>query len=89
MNKFILNTMNYKNLTKTQLIANRGAAIDTNDAYAIGAAIYAMTAAFAFINDFYYVEPKYWLSEYFKETGENRADYEAELERDGSFREVG
>ena len=33
-------------------------------------------------------EAERWLSKYFKSSGESRKDYEAELERDNSFREV-
>ena len=70
MNKFILNTMNRKNLTEGQLNDNTA----TANAYASAAA--ADDAA------------KYWLVRYFEESNESRADYEAELERDSSFREV-
>ena len=95
MNKFILNTMNRKNLTKEQLDDNTATAdADADDAYA---AAYAADAADADAADAAALAvaaataaaaAKYWLEEYFKESSENRADYEAELKRDNSFREV-
>ena len=64
--------MNYKNLTTAQLRSN-----------AHTADYYAAADAYA---DYAYV--KHFIAEYFEVTGERRADYEAELERDNSFREV-
>jgi hypothetical protein len=100
MNIFILNVMNRENLTIKQLECNFSAAdaaayadaYDDDAAYA--AASYAATAtayAAADYADAVYAAAytEHWLNEYFMQTGESRPDYEAELERDNSFRGVG
>jgi hypothetical protein len=88
MNKFILNVMNRKNLTIKQCEDNSNSAYTAAD-WAVGdAATYAAYAADAYSALTFDLTTEHWLNEYFKETGESRADYEAELERDNSFREV-
>jgi hypothetical protein len=84
MNIFILNVMNRKNLTKTELTVNEcasiGAAADSWSCWV------AFAAACSSSCDKGAIER--WLNEYFKQTGESLADYEVELSRDNSFREV-
>ena len=85
-NIFTLNTMNRKSLTTEQRRVNSKAAAGAHAAtytatYATYAAHAAAAVGVAVI--------EYWLNRYFEQTGESRADYEAELERDNSFREVG
>ena len=90
MNIYILNVLNKDNLTQEQLKDNTAAArvaytTHVADARAYAAFLATYTAATAAYVD---TDTAYWLDEYFKLTGETRSDYEAELLRDNSFREV-
>jgi hypothetical protein len=88
MNVFILNAMNRKNLTIKQREDNSNAAYTAADWVVGDAATYAAYAADADSALTFDLTTEHWLNEYFMQTGESRPDYEAELERDNSFREV-
>jgi hypothetical protein len=88
MNIFILNVMNRENLTIKQREDNSNAAYTATD-WAVGdAATYTAYAADADSALTFDLTTEHWLNEYFKETGESRPGYEAELSCDNSFREV-
>jgi hypothetical protein len=94
MNIFILNTMNHYNLTEEQSNLNSNAANNFSAANALNYGNYVNHIAYCAASSVaaYHANPcsdaEHWLNEYFKETGESRPEYEAELERDNSFREV-
>lgn len=74
MNKTILCAMDMENRTKAELDDNRRVAV---------AAAYAAAAYAAYDADAAYAAyaAEYWINEYFELTGENREDYEKELEK--------
>jgi hypothetical protein len=94
MNIFILNAMNHYNLTdeQTSLSSDASCIICADNALNDGNYVSYIAYCAAYSAAVYYPgsddDTEYWLNNYFIQTGESRPDYEAELERDNSFREV-
>ena len=88
MNTYILNAMDLDNLTQERLYDNEDAARYVDYAYNTTKTVYgaACAAAYGAANI------ECWVTRYFGLTGETRSethsDYEAELQRDNSFKEA-